>query len=70
MFDGFEKILEGQMDERGILFDPDSPRYIQAAAVVISVRNVDHWESIFMVDPPEQSRYMTKGLIEAAAEMA
>lgn len=65
----FDAHLGGDIDERGILFNPDSPKFWQGFVLVVSVRNVDHWESMFIVDPPEQSGYMTSGMLTCATAM-
>jgi hypothetical protein len=67
--DGLDDVLSGDMDERGILYDPDSPKFVQGTVIIMSIRNVDHWESMFVIEPPEQSHYMTYGLIASAADM-
>lgn len=66
MINGIDAILNGDIDEEGLLYNPQSPKFVQGAVVVLSIRNLDHWESMFVIDPPEQSQYMTGGLLSAA----
>lgn len=69
IFSSFDDHLAGDMDERGILYNPETPKFVQGLAILCSVRNVDHWESMFVLDPPEQSHYFTFGMLNAAVEM-
>lgn len=69
LVEGLDDVLAGDMDERGILYDPDSPKFLQGTVIICSVRNVDHWESCFVIDPPEQSGYFTRGLIAVAEDL-
>ena len=65
---GFDDVLDGEMDERGLLFNPDTPKYWQGFVLIVSVRNMDDWESMVVLDPAKQSGYMTDGLLTAAIE--
>ena len=66
---GFDETLEGLTNCGGREFDPESPKFFQGFVLVASVRNLDGWESVFFLNPTEQSEFMTKGLTAAAHEM-
>ena len=58
--------LDGEIDNDGILFDPDSPRFIDGKVLILSVRNLQGWETSVVLEPIQQSTFMTHGLISAA----
>ena len=49
-------------------FDPKEPKMIDGVVLIFSVRNLSGHEVDVIMDPPNQSVYMTKGLITSAAE--
>lgn len=65
----FDQALDGEIDEEGKLYDPQSPKYLQGAVIILSTRNLDDWESFCVLDPREQSSYFTRGLVARANDV-
>lgn len=47
-------------------FDPASPLILQGIVVILSYSNLEHFEDIQILDPFEQSFYMSYGLLARA----
>ena len=69
IIDNLDAMLEGDEDGEGIPYDSASPKLIDGLVLIISIRNLDGWESSCTLDPYEQSAYMTQGLLNASYYM-
>jgi hypothetical protein len=59
----------GDENEDYAKYDPKSPMFLQGIVLVISHTNMEHYEDLTVLDPYEQSSYMTKGILSAASVM-
>jgi hypothetical protein len=50
-------------------FRPGTPKFVSGQVLLLQVSNLDHYSSVVVLEPHDQNCYMTKGMVEAAAEM-
>lgn len=50
-------------------FDPTSPLILQGVVIILSYSNLEHFENIQILNPFEQSFYMSYGLLNRASTL-
>jgi hypothetical protein len=62
---GYEECLLSHDHDDGE-YDPKSPTFLQGIVLLVSHTNMDHYEDMSVLDPMEQSAYLTRGMLHAA----
>lgn len=57
----------GEIGDGYPAYDPASPMFLQGIVVLVSYCNLEHFENLTILDPFEQSHYMTAGMVDKAA---
>lgn len=47
-------------------YDPDSPVLLEGIVVLLSFTNLERYENLIILDPYEQSSFMTNGMLNRA----
>lgn len=63
---GMDEAYEACEEEHDDNYDPESMKFISGKVLLISCGNMEGYESMVILDPPSQSRFMTGGMIKNA----
>lgn len=71
LFDGMDEAYESfhHDSDCDCVYDPKSPKFLAGKALILHCKNLDNFESSIVLDPREQSRFHTIGLLKNGLDL-